>query len=158
MKTRNERIIEKHQQLIEKLQALDVVAIELKEASKLNGSIPYSEFQSKMSEIRKKEKEIMSEYRDKLHNLTVASRHDFNNYRSSYHDCLIVYQGIEMDVTFDYTPPQKEIRYPNDIAQEGFPECFEITEITIGGQNAWDLLEAYLPDIEKVLIETLSAY
>ena len=51
--------------------------------------------------------------------------------------------GVEMEVDYSYSPPQKEVRYTStgDPGCEGLGEEFEIDRVEIGGQDATGLLD-----------------
>jgi hypothetical protein len=57
------------------------------------------------------------------------------------------YKGVDLKVVGTFYPEQREIRYPTDSAQEGIPAYFELEEIFIGDQDAWELLENQTDEI-----------
>ena len=71
----------------------------------------------------------------------------------SSHSIKVLLGGVEFDVSFDFQPEEKEVRYYSD--GSGYPGCsaeIEITNIEYEGEDWND----YLSDkAEKILEETL---
>lgn len=66
----------------------------------------------------------------------------------------IEFQGVEMDVTFDYQAEEPHVFYMSN-GDPGYPGCAasaEIEEISIGGVECTELLEKHWQDIEDQLL------
>lgn len=71
-------------------------------------------------------------------------------------DLKIELKGVELDVWFDYTPEEKEIRYDSNMeGHPGCPESIEVTGVEYEGEDWYDMLT---PKAFEYIEESIWAY
>ncbi len=65
----------------------------------------------------------------------------------------ITYKGFEFDFNYTYSPAERQTH-----DHPGYPEEFEIYNITLNGIDATDLLEGLIEDFEDECITSLKSY
>ena len=66
----------------------------------------------------------------------------------------IEYKTVNLEIEFDYTPPEAMVMYYSDISgHPGAPSEAHIESIKVKGVEIYDLLEDKIEEIEELILE-----